>query len=180
MTAPESSKDLSLLDRQERRELLTAYLDGELSAEQALHVSTWLDDNAGALREVEHLRHIWDLLDVYEDEPVPEQFAAGVFEAVGIEREERPVAAPVISMAWYRRPMATAAAVLLAVGATVLVMSDRGVRSPEPASPPADTANLEAVGVDYLDSLDVLVDADDETFEEFLAGGEIADLTTGG
>lgn len=112
--------NLDLLPSDDRRELLVAYLDGELPAEQALHVSTWLDENPGALRELEHLRHAWDLLDHYEDEPVPPEFAGRVFDAVGLHHEARE--GTVLRMAWYRRPLATAAAVLVAVGATAFVM----------------------------------------------------------
>ena len=83
MNTPSNFTNLDLIDVEERRELLNAYIDGELSAEEALHVSGWLDDNAGALREVEHLRHIGDLLESYEDEPVPADFAANVIAGVG-------------------------------------------------------------------------------------------------
>ena len=172
-----TSHDLDLMDVQERRELLNAYIDGEISAEQALTISTWLDANPGALREVEHLRHIEGLLEHYADEPVPEGFADGVIEAVGIRHEPVPAggvssSAPVMSMAWYRRPMATAAAVLVAVGATVLVMSDRGGAP----APNARISELEALGVEDLESLeylDVIVDADEETFDALLADGGV-------
>ena len=174
-----TSHDLDLMDAQERRELLNAYIDGEVSAEQALTISTWLDVNPGALREVEHLRHVEGLLEHYADEPVPEGFADGVIEAVGIRHAAVasgavPLKGHVVSMAWYRRPMATAAAVLVAVGATVLVMSDRG-GAPAPV-PSARISELEALGVEDLESLeylDVIVDADEETFAALLADGGV-------
>jgi len=169
-----TSHDLDLMDVQERRELLNAYIDGEVSAEQALTISTWLDANPGALREVEHLRHVEGLLEHYADEPVPEGFADGVIEAVGICHEPVPAGGRLVSMAWYRRPMATAAAVLVAVGATVLVMSDRG-GAPAPV-PSARISELEALGVEDLESLeylDVIVDADEETFDALLADGGV-------
>jgi hypothetical protein len=170
---------LDLLALDERRELLVAYLDGELSAEQALSVSTWLDDNPGALRELEHQRHAWDLLDHYEDEPVPADFASRVFEAVGLAREER--AGKVLRMAWYQRPLATAAAVLVAVGATIFVMRtgpDGGVHVP------LRTVDVVSVLKDVpegqlselLLNADALLSVDAEAFEEDLddsaLGGE--------
>lgn len=169
--------NLDLMSTEDRRELLNAYLDGELSADEALEVSTWLDANPGALREVEHLRHLWDLLEHYEDEPVPADFAPGVMKAVGIEHASRGDGM-VVQMAWYRRPIATAAAVLVAVGATVLVMSDRGPGSPEGRvlQPVASVSELERLGVENLESLeylDVLVDADDATFDALIADGGV-------
>ena len=163
--------DLTLLLPDERRELLVAYLDGELSAEQALNVSTWLDDNPGALRELEHLRHAWDLLDHYEDEPVPPEFADRVFEAVGLQREER--AGKVLRMAWYRRPLATAAAVLVAVGATIFVM-----RTGPDGGTPVSAPSVDVVSVlkdvpegqlrELLLNADALLSVDAEAFEEDL------------
>ena len=115
---------LELMEPDARRELLVAYLDGELSPEATRHVTAWLDENPAALREVEHWRQTWTLLDHYEDEPVPADFAARVFDAVGLKPAERQ--GKVLRMAWYRRPLATAAAVVLAVGATVFVMKQGG------------------------------------------------------
>ena len=90
MTAFETPRaDLESLDVKQRRELISAYLDGELSADESRHVTEWLDTNPGALREVEHIRRTWDLLEAYEDEPVPEGFAARVFETAGVQREEK-------------------------------------------------------------------------------------------
>lgn len=179
MTAHECGRDPDLMDREERRELINAYLDGELSAEDALRVSTWLDANPDALREVEHLRHLWDLLELYEDEPVPEDFAAGVMRSVGMA-PPAPEAGRVVPLAWYRRPLATAAAVLVAVGATVFVMSDRDpVPAPAPR-PPVESVNLDAIDAEYLEHLDVLVEFDDETFEAFLEGEDIAEASQGG
>ncbi len=176
--------NLDLMSTEERRELLNAYLDGELSAEEALEVSTWLDGNPGALREVEHLRHLWDLLEHYEDEPVSEDFAPGVMRAVGIERTERG-GRRVVQMAWYRRPIATAAAVLVAVGATVFVMNHQKdetvVPTTEVARQETDVvALLESIPADQLEDVllngDVLLSIDDaaldaEYDEESVLGG---------
>ncbi len=164
--------DLTLLDTEARRELLVAYLDGELPAETALRVSTWLDDNPGALRELEHLRHTWDLLEHYEDEPVPAEFAQRVFDAVGLAHPERE--GRVVRMAWYRRPLATAAAVLVAVGATIFVMDGFGSQGTPAGEPEAATVDvvsvLQDVPADQLDELllnaDVLLSVDAEALDE--------------
>lgn len=178
MTLPESGPDPDLMDREARRELINAYMDGELSAEDALRVTAWLDAHPDVLRHVEQDRHLWDLLEHYEDEPVPEDFAAGVMGAVGMAPPERR-AGNMVSMAWYRRPLATAAAVLVAVGATVFVMSNRDRVPTQVVQPPIQTVDLDAIDVEYLEHLDLLVDLDDETFEAFLEGEEIADATEG-
>jgi len=166
---PANLPGLDLLDAEERRELLNAYIDGELSAEEALHVSLWLDDNPGALRVVEHLRHIDDLLGTYADEPVPADFAGGVLAAVGVGRARRE--GRVLKLAWYRRPLASAAAVLIAVGATVFVMqrgSDEGQVVPQPTTDVVSV--LQNVPADELDDLllnaDVLLSVDDAALEE--------------
>ncbi len=180
-----SPTDLELLEPQARRELLVAYLDGELAAEPALAVSRWLDDNPGALREVEHLRHVWDLLEHYEDEPIPEGFAERVFDAVGIEHSIRRSGereGKVLRLAWYRRPLATAAAVLVAVGATVFIM--RAPSATEGTSPAATTdvvSVLEEVPEDQLGELllnaDALLSVDaaalDADFEDEVLSGEV-------
>lgn len=165
--------DLDLLDVEDRRELLVAYLDGELGAEEALVVSTWLDDNPGALREVEHYRHTWDLLEHYEDEPVPADFAQRVFDAVGIEHGREKAGereGKVLRLAWYRRPLATAAAVLVAVGATVFVMKSDPGGDPITATPTVDVVSvLEEVPDDQLSELllnaDALLSVDAESLD---------------
>ena len=165
--------DLDLLDAQARRELLVAYLDGELPAEEALRVSTWLDENPGALREVEHYRHTWDLLEHYEDEPIPADFAERVFDAVGIKRMAREQMAregKVLQLAWYRRPLATAAAVLIAVGATVFVMKSGPTATDPAATPTTDVVSvLREVPEDELGELllnaDALLSVDPEALD---------------
>ena len=159
--------NLDLMDVQERRELLNAYIDGELNTEEALHVSSWLDDNPGALREVEHLRHLGDLLETYEDEPVPPDFAANVIAGVGSKRRE----GRVLQMAWWRRPIASAAAVLLAVGATVFVMKSAGEDGALVPTGTTDVVSvLKDVPADELDDLllnaDVLLSVGDAALEE--------------
>src|SRR5688500_20002725 len=70
--------ELESLDPRERQELLSAYLDGELPAEEAREVTAWLDRHPDALREVERQRRLWDLLGRYPDEPVPAGFSQRV------------------------------------------------------------------------------------------------------
>jgi hypothetical protein len=74
-------------------------------------------------------------------------------------------------MAWYRRPLATAAAVLVAVGATVFVMRDGGPEGPRVPQATTDVVSiLENVPADELDDLllnaDVLLSVDDAALEE--------------
>ncbi len=172
MNTPSNFTNLDLIDVEERRLLLNAYIDGELSTEESLHVSGWLDDNAGALREVEHLRHIGDLLESYEDEPIPADFAANVFSGVGIGQQRR--SGKMLSMAWYRRPLASAAAVMLAVGATVFVMQNAdedGGLAPTTTIATTDVVSvLKDVPADELGDLllhaDVLLSVDDAALEE--------------
>lgn len=163
----ENLPNLDLMDRTERRELLNAYIDGELFAEEALHVSAWLDDNPGSLRVIEHMRHIDDLLETYEDEPVTPDFAANVLAGVGIARKQ----GRVLRMAWYRRPLASAAAVVLAVGATVFVMQNAGEDGTVVPQPTTDVVSiLKDVPADELDDLllnaDVLLSVDDAALED--------------
>jgi anti-sigma factor RsiW len=178
MSAEERGPDLDRLDDGERRELISAYLDGELSADLALGVSVWLDEHPEALREVEHLRHLWDVIEVYEDEPVPEGFAPGVLSAVGIEHEEHG-AGTVLSMARFRRVLSTAAAMLVAVGATVFVMSERNAAMRAESPPAAHLSTLDSVPVEYLEDIDLLVGLDDETFNAFLDSEEVDESIRG-
>ncbi len=172
MNPHDNHPNLDLMETQERRELLGAYMDGELSAEEALHVSSWLDDNPGALRIVEHHRHISDLLETYEDEPVPPDFAANVIDHVGSRGVGgKQPAGHVLQMAWYRRPLATAAAVLVAVGATVFVMRGGSEEATVVPVPTMDVVSIlqdvpaEELG-DLLLNADVLLSVDDAALEE--------------
>lgn len=72
--------ELESLDPRERLELLSAYLDGELPADEAREVTAWLERHPDALREVERQRRLWDLLGRYADEPVPAGFSQQVLE----------------------------------------------------------------------------------------------------
>ncbi len=162
---PEASR-LDLLDSERRLEVISAYLDGELSPDAARHVTSWLDQNPDALREVEHLRRLWDLLDLYGDEPVPEGFSRRVLDgALGRRRRARPLL------------LVAAAAVVtagLALGIHALTVSgpttDDAVS--EQASAQRAPVDLAEVPPDLLEDVDVLLSLSDEEFEGVL----IADL----
>jgi anti-sigma factor RsiW len=78
--------ELESLDPRERLELLSAYLDGELPADEAREVTAWLERHPEALREVERQRRLWDLLGRYADEPVPAGFSQRVLAQVPADR----------------------------------------------------------------------------------------------
>lgn len=156
----------------ERQAWISAYLDGEVSPSEAQAIALWLDAHPDALREVEHLRRTWDLLEAYPDEPVPEGFAERVLDAAQIDARRGAPAGRVLRMAWYRRPLAAAAALLLAFGGGALLWSLRPAPVSQPGSAPTLTA-LEALDGDMLADdglIEVLVGLDDETFDRYLAG----------
>ena len=164
-------RDLDVGDEATRQACLSAYLDGELSAEDARLVTAWLDQHPDALREVEHQRRVWDLLETYADEPVSDHFAAGVFEAVQIKSGQ------LVSMAWYRRPLVAAAAgMLIALGASFAFskITDRVEPQSEDSGVSQETlVALEAVPADLLlddEALTLIRTLDDEHFEAFVAG----------
>lgn len=156
------------LERDERRELISAYLDDELPAHEARQITQWLDENPGALKEVEHIRRTWDLLDHYEDEPVPEGFAQRVFAAVGLHTGR------VIQMAWYRRPQtwAAAAAILLVGFALLFTMKDGEPTGTTPVKAPESIATvIDEVPEDVLVYLDDIANLDDERLDTLIALG---------
>lgn len=168
------------LVRSERHELISAYLDGELPAAEARQVTHWLDENPGALQEVEHIRRTWDLLEHYEDEAVPEGFAQRIFAAVGIERSANK-AGRVVQMAWYRRPqglMAAAAVLVVCVGALFSFSNDSSLTSS--ISERSAVAVLDGVPEDLLLHLDQLADLDDDGIDSVIALGADPDANLGG
>lgn len=150
------------LEPERRREVISAYLDSELSPVAARHMTTWLDAHPDVLRDVEHLRRVWDLLDLYADEPVPEGFAARVFERVG-SAAARPRRPRLLSL---RRAMLAAAAVLL-VAFGVWFFAERPGDGEE-RSPGPDVAVLEDVPVEYLEEADFLLALSDDMFQAYL------------
>jgi hypothetical protein len=167
--------DLDTLPPDERLEVLTAYLDGELPAEAAREVTAWLERHPEALREIEHQRRLWDLLGRYQDEPVPAGFAERTLGATrGLSAlRSLPVAAPRTTHRW---AYAAAAAVLLAVGAFALRSrgaSDVGAGGPNARDEGTlEVATLESIDLDYVQhaNLDELLALSDEQFAALLAG----------
>lgn len=184
MTPPPLDPDA--LGASERHELLTAYLDGRLSADEARDVTAWLERHPEALREVEHQRRLWDLLGRYGEEPVPAGFAERVLAASGAQRPTLRVL-PSAGALRRRWALAAAAAVLLAVGAFAL-----GRRGGEEIAPATEVAALESVDLDFIQhaNLDELLSLSDAQFTALLAGhpdaladealGEAADGAHGG
>lgn len=177
--------NLDLMDDDARQACLSAYLDGELSAEAARAVTAWLDDHPDELRDVEHQRRVWDLLETYADEPVSDHFADGVFEAVEIRRTDG-AGGRVVSLAWYRRPLVAAAAgMVLALGASFALWG-RNAGTP-PTTPEVaavrDAADaLEAVPAELLlddNALAFITALDDEHFEAYV-DGEYDETSRGG
>jgi len=148
------------LEPSRREELLTAYQDDELSPDAARRVTAWLDGHPDALRNLEHRRRVWDMLELYEDVPVPEGFAARVFARVGVHLGRRPRAP------WLLGGLVAAAAVaVLALGLALR-------RSPPSAPPPAPEQEvarvLDAVPPDLLENVDVVLSLSDEEFQGVL------------
>jgi anti-sigma factor RsiW len=174
------------LELGQRLELLTAYLDGELSADQAREVTAWLERHPEALREVEHQRRLWDLLGRYGEEPVPAGFAERAVAASGAHRAV-PVTPASPRLARRRWALAAAAAVLLALGAFAL-----GRRGADVPPGTTEVAALESVDLDFIQhaNVDELLALSDEQFAALLAGdpdaladealGEAADGARGG
>ena len=134
--------DVDRLTPAERREALQAYLDGELAPDDARRVAAWLAVHTEARSGVEGLRRLNDLLGAYEDEPVPEGFAARVTAAVlGAHAGEGRGGSPAHA-SWLRVPrwvpLAAAAVLLVALGLGVLL----GSRRSSPTAPPAQETAL--------------------------------------
>jgi anti-sigma factor RsiW len=178
--------DPDALGVEQRLELLTAYLDGELTADEAREVTAWLERHPEVLREVEHQRRLWDLLGRYGEEPVPAGFAERAVATSGAHRAV-PVTATAPRLARRRWALAAAAAVLLALGAFAL-----GRRGADVPPKTTEVAALESVDLDFIQhaSVDDLLSLSDEQFAALLAGdpdvladealGEAADGSRGG
>lgn len=151
------------LDPARRAEVLNAYLDDELTPAAARHVTAWLDGHPEVLKEVEHSRRVWDLLDLYDDEPVSPDFAAEVL-ARTVRPSRRLVLRP--------RLAAAAAAVLLLTVGGLLLATRTGSPEPDPDRDVATLTVLESVPAEYLEHADALLSLSDDEFEALL----VADL----
>lgn len=148
---------LASLPEERREELLSAYLDDALSPRAARHVTTWLDEHPDALRDVEHLRRTWALLDVYADEPVPASFDSDVLERLGLG------AGRGVSPRLWGGLLVAAAALLIALG---LVL--RGPPGQSPTVERAGQSVLAEVPADLLVDVDLLLALSDEEFDGVL------------
>ncbi len=151
------------LEPDRRREVLNAYLDDELVPAAARHVTVWLDAHPEMLKEVEHNRRVWDLLDLYEDESASPDFAAQVL-AKTVRPPRRLVLLP-------RLAAAAAAVLVLAVGGLLLATRSGGP-GPDETRDVADLSVLESVPAEYLEQADALLALSDDEFEALL----LADL----
>jgi anti-sigma-K factor RskA len=178
-----SPAPLDGLPPRERLEALSAYLDGELPADEAREVTAWLERHPEALREVEHQRRLWDLLGRYPDEPVPSGFAARVLDSVGASSGASAAAPHVVEVP--QRPVrrvwawAAAAAVLAAVGAGVFALAQR-----RGGEAPASGDLLTAFDADFVQHADLaqLADLSDAQFQVLLVDDPdaLADANLGG
>ena len=145
---------------------LSAYLDGEASEDLKARMEEHLGGCALCRREVELARKADGLLGVMEVSAPSEAFVQGVMGKIGREAKE-PERVRWIAPASRRAfVFATAAALLIAVGAFLLA---RGQRQ---GAPPATTAELEMFSqMELLANLDVL-----ENFEELQMLDDIEEL----
>jgi anti-sigma factor RsiW len=157
--------DLDRLSPEDRRQALCAWLDGESTPEEARAVQSWLAAHPEEARALERSRRVWDLLGAYADEPVPAGFAARILEVTsgatsgtaGRPRRFRVV------LGW--KPLAAAAALVLAIGAAVRFTS----RDEAPTSAPTEFSSLlETVPPDVLEQADVLLSLSEEEFAALL------------
>ena len=151
------------LDEEVRREVITSYLDDELSPDAARHVTAWLDAHPDELKEVEHHRRVWDLLELYEDEAVPVEFPSVVLDETGASQRSRGrllVLRPVFAAA-------AAAAIVVALGA--LLFTGRGGDEITQDDQSVDAALvLDGVPGEFLEGADTLLDLSDDEFQALL------------
>ncbi len=163
------------------KERLSAYLDDELSPEEAREVLAWIESDPAALRDAEELRRVWDLLKHYRDEEVPEGFSEGVLARIAALRsaspreggvpaggpEERRSLWAVLKGGTPRLRFAAAAAILVAAGLGAVVTA----RVVTPTSPDGvPSVALESMRAEAIENLSSLASLSDEEFEAVLAG----------
>ncbi len=168
------------LSTEERTEWISAWLDGEVSEPHARALRRFLDANPPALREVEHLRRVDDLLEQYEAPAVPDDFAQSVFAAAGIERRAADGAGKLHSLDAARRPLfvagllASAAALMIAFGVALRTGPDTSGTAP--AVQPSDAvAVLESLPESFFedaDTFEIYTNLQDDAVEAELVGFE--------
>jgi anti-sigma factor RsiW len=77
-----------LLDNEQIREELVAYLDGELDSEEALRVERRLGEDAAYRQALQELEKTWDLLDVLPHIQPDEDFTRTTVEMVALSAAE--------------------------------------------------------------------------------------------
>ena len=136
----------------EFEELLSAKLDGELTAEEAGRLEAHLAGCEVCRREYARLERVWEALDVLDDIEVSADLADRVFKrAVGASRSGHRIRR---SAKWFV-PAAAAAGVLVAV----LVGQLRPTQTPTPIEPETRqiVTNLEVLdNLELLENLDML------------------------
>ena len=178
---PDPSLDLALLAADERQAWITAYLDDEVTAGQALAIQVWLDASPEALRTVEQHRRVWDLLDHYPDEPVSANFADRVLATTVRVESPSPTTAhagPARMRLLRIAPLAAAATLLLAIGLGFALGRGGIGASPTDATDGASGQmamaqlldNIPADALRQDDVFHLLVDGDEATFSEFISG----------
>lgn len=161
---------IEVLDAEGRGEVLSTYLDGELSPSAARHVTTWLEEHPDQLRQVEHDRRIWDLLGLYEEEPVPQGFAGRVLTALGVSSRAADGGRVLVLRP---RAFAAAAVLLMALGAFLFwslsgMVVGSGTDETGRVTAQAPEEVLEGVPVDYLGDVDLLIALSDDGFQGYL------------
>lgn len=121
-------------DREDIPEQLSAYLDGELSAEEAQRVEAALAEDAALAAELEQLRRTRRLLQSLPRQAAGEDFARRVLEALpptGWERDVQTWKPASLPRTW-QRILSAAALVVLAIGGGVFVAVELYDAGPPP------------------------------------------------
>src|SRR5512138_1094526 len=125
-------------DCRDWRRLLSAFIEGDMPAEEASLVSRHLETCAGCRREAAELRRTVEVLRRLPQEPAPPEILRGVRQAIRASRRRASPAA----WAWARwaRVAAPAAAVLLVGLAALLLPQRHAVLREEAVRPPRQLA----------------------------------------
>ena len=112
-----------MTDREEQFEQLSAYLDGELRAEEALELEAAIQADPGLQAELESLRRTRELLRQLPQETVPDHFAHAVMARAEKHHHLGKANPAGMYRSWRWIQLATAAVVLIAAGLGLVVIS---------------------------------------------------------